>query len=107
MLGRTGWSCLVVGVFIAVPSGVGVALAVLGGNQAGGVGVAISASLLPPAVNTGLLFAMSLISSVVQETISEDQATSDRVGMARLALRGRNYSDISSLSLSTQRATSL
>ena len=66
------------------------ALAVLGGNQAGGVGVAISASLLPPAVNTGLLFAMSLISSVVQETISEDQATSDRVGMARLALRGRN-----------------
>ena len=78
MLGRTGWSCLVVGVFIAVPSGVGVALAVLGGNQAGGVGLAISASLLPPAVNTGLLFAMSLISAVVQETITEDQTTSDK-----------------------------
>ena len=78
MLGRTGWSCLVVGVFIAVPSGVGVALAVLGGNQAGGVGVAISASLLPPAVNTGLLFAMSLISAVVQETVTEDQTTSDK-----------------------------
>ena len=85
MLGRTGWSCLVVGVFIAVPSGVGVALAVLGGNQAGGVGVAISASLLPPAVNTGLLFAMSLISAVVQETITEDQPTSDKVG---ILLRG-------------------
>ena len=92
MLGRTGWSCLVVGVFVAVPSGVGVALAVLGGNQAGGVGVAISASLLPPAVNTGLLFAMSLISSLT-DTNMEQQATSedsDMVGLARTALRLRD-----------------
>ena len=92
MLGRTGWSCLVVGVFIAVPSGVGVALAVLGGNQAGGVGVAISASLLPPAVNTGLLFAMSLISSLT-DTNMEQQVTSedsDMVGLARTVLRLRD-----------------
>ena len=92
MLGRTGWSCLVVGVFVAVPSGVGVALAVLGGNQAGGVGVAISASLLPPAVNTGLLFAMSLISSLT-DTNMEQQVTSedsDMVGLARTVLRLRD-----------------
>ncbi len=42
---------LYVGVLIAVPSGAGVALSVLGGNSGSLVGVAISASLLPPAVN--------------------------------------------------------
>ena len=42
---------LLVGVFIAVPSGAGVALSLLGGNTGSLVGVAISASLLPPAVN--------------------------------------------------------
>jgi uncharacterized membrane protein len=36
---------------IALASGAGVALAVLGGNTASLVGAAISASLLPPAVN--------------------------------------------------------
>lgn len=40
-----------VGVFIALPSGIGVALSVLGGNSGSLIGVAISASLLPPAVN--------------------------------------------------------
>ena len=49
------------GVLIAVPSGAGVALSVLGGNAGSLVGVAISASLLPPAVNAGLLWAMATI----------------------------------------------
>lgn len=40
-----------VGVLIALPSGAGVALSILGGNTGSLVGVAISASLLPPAVN--------------------------------------------------------
>ena len=40
-----------VGVLIAVPSGAGVAIGILGGNAGSLVGVAISASLLPPAVN--------------------------------------------------------
>ena len=40
-----------VGVAIAIPSGAGVALSILGGNTGSLVGVAISASLLPPAVN--------------------------------------------------------
>lgn len=40
-----------IGVLVALPSGAGVALSVLGGNAGSLVGVAISASLLPPAVN--------------------------------------------------------
>lgn len=46
---------LLIGVAIASPSGVGAALSISGSNMAGVVGVAISASLLPPAVNCGLL----------------------------------------------------
>ena len=41
-----------VGVCIALPSGAGVALSVLGGNTGSLVGVAISASLLVPPVNS-------------------------------------------------------
>ena len=48
MLNRGHHRSLFVGVLIAVPSGAGVALSVLGGNAASLVGVAISASLLPP-----------------------------------------------------------
>ena len=39
---------LIVGIAIAVPSGMGVSLSILGGNTGSLVGVAISASLLPP-----------------------------------------------------------
>lgn len=42
---------LVVGIFTALPSGAAVAIAILGDNIGSLVGVAISASLLPPAVN--------------------------------------------------------
>jgi len=49
-----------VGVLIALPSGAGVALSILGGNTGSLVGVAISASLLPPAVN-----AVSVTSCIV------------------------------------------
>ena len=68
MASRTGWSCLVVGLAIAIPSGVGVAISVLGGNAGSMVGVAISASLLPPAVNTGLYWAMAMISYGFDDT---------------------------------------
>ena len=54
---------LYVGFFIAVPSGAGVALSVLGGNAGSMVGVAISASLLPPAVNCGLFWAHALFAA--------------------------------------------
>ncbi|CAH1774287.1 unnamed protein product [Owenia fusiformis] len=54
---------LVVGVFIAIASGAGVALSILGGNAGPLVGVAISASLLPPVVNSGMLLAYSVIAA--------------------------------------------
>ena len=74
-----------VGVLVAVPSGAGVALSVLGGNAGslvnitstsiffnfplGQVGVAISASLLPPAVNAGFFWALSLLVAATGGTV--------------------------------------
>ncbi len=51
MMARGKLKGMVVGAMIAVPSGAGVALSILAGNAGSLVGVAISASLLPPAVN--------------------------------------------------------
>lgn len=52
---------LVTGICIAIPSGMGVALSILGNNTASLVGVAISASLLPPAVNSGICWAHAIL----------------------------------------------
>ena len=67
MIGRGEWRSLWVGVLIAVPSGAGVALSVLGGNAGSLVGVAISASLLPPAVNCGIFWAASFVMKVSEK----------------------------------------
>ena len=61
MRGRGEVRALWVGILVAVPSGAGVALSVLGGNAGSLVGVAISASLLPPAVNAGFFWALALL----------------------------------------------
>ena len=61
MVGRGELRSLWVGVLVAVPSGAGVALSVLGGNAGSLVGVAISASLLPPAVNAGFFWCLSML----------------------------------------------
>ncbi|CAG9793965.1 unnamed protein product [Diatraea saccharalis] len=61
MVSRCEIRSLWVGVLVALPSGAAVALAVLSEYTASLVGVAISASLLPPAVNAGLLWSMSLV----------------------------------------------
>ncbi|BFF94889.1 uncharacterized protein DMAD_12408 [Drosophila madeirensis] len=61
MLSRCDLHSLIVGVFTAIPSGAAAAIAILGGNIGSLVGVAISASLLPPAVNSGLLWALACI----------------------------------------------
>lgn len=53
---------LLVGLCIAIPSGMGVALSVTGDNAGGLVGVAISASLLPPMVNAGMCMGIAAIS---------------------------------------------
>ena len=60
MIQRCETRSLVVGFLVAIPSGVAVALGVLGGNFGSLVGVAISASLLPPAVNAGILWSSAL-----------------------------------------------
>lgn len=61
MLSRCEIHSMVVGVAIALPSGAAVAIAILGENIGSLVGVAISASLLPPAVNAGILWALSCL----------------------------------------------
>ncbi|XP_022218835.2 uncharacterized protein LOC111071667 [Drosophila obscura] len=50
---------LIIGIMTALVSGAAGAIAVLGGNTGSLAGVAISASLLPPAVNAGLLWALA------------------------------------------------
>lgn len=61
ILSRCELHSLLVGVLIALPSGAAVAIAILGENTGSLVGTAISASLLPPAVNAGLLWALSCV----------------------------------------------
>lgn len=50
-INRCDTRSLWVGILVALPSGAAVAISVLSDNTASLVGVAISASLLPPAVN--------------------------------------------------------
>jgi len=61
MTGRGTVNNLVVGALIALPSGFAVALSTLGSNSGGLTGVAISLSLLPPAVNAGLCWMTSAL----------------------------------------------
>jgi len=64
MISRGAPRSLIVGVLVAIPSGAGVALSVLGGNSGSLVGVAISASLLPPAVNAGFFWALAIVLAI-------------------------------------------
>jgi len=61
MISRGDVTGLITGICIAIPSGMGVALSILGNNTASLVGVAISASLLPPAVNAGICWAHGIL----------------------------------------------
>ncbi|CAM9594685.1 unnamed protein product [Chrysoparadoxa australica] len=63
---------LLVGIGIAIPSGVGVALSLLGNNTSSLVGVAISASLLPPAVNCGLLWCYAALGPAIHPDFDID-----------------------------------
>ncbi|XP_070490390.1 uncharacterized protein [Chironomus tepperi] len=66
MLSRCTWRSVFIGVFIALASGAAQSIALLRENFGSLVGVAISASLLPPAVNTGLLWSFSNVNQVFQ-----------------------------------------
>lgn len=61
MSSRGDTTGLIAGIAIAIPSGMGVALSILGNNTSSLVGVAISASLLPPAVNAGILWVFAIL----------------------------------------------
>lgn len=61
MQSRATYQNLYVGIPIAFFSGLGVAVSLLDDQTSSLVGVAISASLLPPAVNAGLLFVTSFL----------------------------------------------
>ena len=65
MEGRGKWGGLVSGVIIALFSGVGVTLSLYNNISGGLVGVAISASLLPPAVNSGICLAEMLLGELI------------------------------------------
>lgn len=71
MAGRGNFENFVVGVIFAVASGVIVGLGVTGGGINSLVGVAISASLLPPIVNCGMLLAYGLVGPM-QTDVDED-----------------------------------
>ena len=78
MMSRGDARSLVTGIAIAIPSGAGVALSVLGGNVGSLVGVAISASLLPPAVNAGLFWSIACMhSSTTNMTFLHGKLISD------------------------------
>ena len=74
---------LITGIAIAIPSGMGVCLGILGGNTSSLVGVAISASLLPPAVNAGVCFVYALFVHIERVDIPESG-----YGAAELAILG-------------------
>jgi hypothetical protein len=72
MRGRSEMKSLMVGVLVAIPSGAGVALSILAGNSGSLVGVAISASLLPPAVNCGILWGLAMTIAVKEAIEGRD-----------------------------------
>eukprot|EP00948_MAST-09A_sp_MAST-9A-sp1_P003834 g3834.t1 len=63
MISRGTPSGILTSLMIAIPSGFGVGISVLsvGSSFASLIGVAISAALLPPIVNSGMMFAVSLL----------------------------------------------
>lgn len=82
---------LLEGLFVAIPSGCGVALGVAGDQINPLVGVAISASLLPPVVNSGLAIAMGIM--VWINDVEEDFVYKAhwKVGMYSIILFGMNW----------------
>ena len=68
---------LLTGTALAAPSGVAVALCITGGASAALVGVAISASLLPPLVNSGICLMLALVWSRYHDLETKSGAAAD------------------------------
>ena len=80
MHGRGTDAGIYIGIVIAVVSGIGVALSILSNNANSLVGVAISASLLPPAVNCGMLWGIAALGpSLVDAQYLYDQVYHGRL----------------------------
>eukprot|EP00484_Ammonia_sp_Unknown_P028189 CAMPEP_0197025448 /NCGR_PEP_ID=MMETSP1384-20130603/5784_1 /TAXON_ID=29189 /ORGANISM="Ammonia sp." /LENGTH=884 /DNA_ID=CAMNT_0042453977 /DNA_START=20 /DNA_END=2674 /DNA_ORIENTATION=+ len=79
---------LATGAIVAFASGVGVALSVVGDYMATVIGVAISASLLPPAVNCGMLWAMSLYVYVWPDRSGTNETTGELYTSVDLVVMG-------------------
>lgn len=78
---------LLVGFAIAVASGIGVALSGLSQNTSSLVGVAISASLLPPAVNAGMCWAYALLGTIISgESVDRQEYTQTGIISVSLTL---------------------
>lgn len=92
MLSRGTLQTFLVGVPIAFFSGIGVALSVLDESTSSLVGVAISASLLPPAVNCGILlmFAGQIKLDLRGRDFAHDDEDFVQMGIMSLALTAVN-----------------
>ncbi|XP_071451867.1 uncharacterized protein [Hetaerina americana] len=69
MKGRGNYRSLWTGILVALPSGTGVALALLAGSAGPLIGVAISASLLPPVINCGMMWGLACNVLMYPETV--------------------------------------
>lgn len=74
MASRGTWWGLIIGIAIALPSGAGVALSITGDNASSLVGVAISASLLPPVVNAGMCWVAAIAASASSQDVTTASA---------------------------------
>jgi len=68
---RGDMSGLWTGILVALPSGAGVTLSITSGGVNSLVGVAISASLLPPAVNSGMTFVFALFAPFLYDNVDK------------------------------------
>uniref|UniRef100_A0A7S1KTP6 DUF389 domain-containing protein n=1 Tax=Percolomonas cosmopolitus TaxID=63605 RepID=A0A7S1KTP6_9EUKA len=75
MIGRGTPEALFTGLFVAIPSGVGVPLSLVAGNVSSLVGVAISAALLPPIVCCGMNLVYGSLGPFLNSGITRDEAT--------------------------------
>jgi len=86
MSGRGSIGGLVAGIFVAIPSGAGVAIALTGGISSTLVGVAISAALLPPIVNGGMCLTAGVLELFVGDPNFEENLVTGGMSLALFAV---------------------
>jgi len=91
MISRGTVSSLTLGLLVAAPSGMGVILAVSKGGFNAIVGTAISASLLPPIVNSGLCLGFGLMHWMNAKVSDHDTNRFARLGVMSLVLWFTNF----------------